>query len=192
MFVLPDAAVVASSIELLVTKSGAGEGGRRVKTAKADRAHLPATKGRIKALSKERHERELRTVGTCLRWLCLMQLLQVPVTPRWGIVHYMWIYALWCLSSGSGGSRNDARREGTGPRPGRYRQLPHGGFGRCGRTHRLVVLSALRFRPGFLATAGGQRRKGLLRRHFGWAYDVGGGVSAQHRDRGDNHSRRFG
>ena len=31
-----------------------------------------------------------------------MQLLQMPVTLRWGIVHYMWIYALWCLSSGLG------------------------------------------------------------------------------------------
>ena len=50
----------------------------------------------------------------------------------------------------------------------------------------------VRFRSGFLATVGGRRRKGLLRRHFGWAYDVGGGVSAQHRDRGDNHSRRSG
>ena len=161
MFVLPDAALVASSIELLVTKSGAGEGGRRVKTAKADRAHLSATKGRIKALSKERHERELRTVGTCLCWLCLMQLLQVPVTPRWGIVHYMWIYALWCLSSGSGGSGMTLDAKG--------QALDLAVIGNCrtaalldaARPHRLVVLSPLRFRSRFSRLLAGSDEKGF-------------------------------
>ena len=50
------------------------------------------------------------------------------------------------------------------PRPGRYRQLPHGrATGRRGRIA-VVVLSALRFRSGVLTPGGRRRGEGLLRR----------------------------
>ena len=56
---------------------------------------------------------------------------------------------------------------GQSPRPCGHRQLPHRRADGRGRPHRLVVLSALRFRSRLLAAAGRRRGEGLLRRGAG-------------------------
>ena len=70
-----------------------------------------------------------------------------------------------------------------GPRPRGDRQLPHRGPAERGRPHRLVVLSALRFRPRILAAARRRRGEGLLRRRAGGRGGLRGGLPAQHGDR---------
>ena len=50
------------------------------------------------------------------------------------------------------------------PRRRTYRQWPHRGAGRHARPHRLVVLSAARFRPRVLAAPRRRRGEGVLRR----------------------------
>ena len=66
------------------------------------------------------------------------------------------------------GAIHDARKDRE-PRArfGGHRQLPHRGPWRYARPDGVVVLSALRFRPGVLAPAGRQRGEGLLRRRRG-------------------------